>query len=325
MSGAFVLGVAALGMYLTFATRASTASPGIEAESGTRSSAVNLINDTTASGDQAVKFSAGAQASTDVCSTYPALPSSKPDATNTGVPAGTTLTTSGALTITTDGTVVNAKNLTGIIYIEANDVTIENSNINVTDTYYGIHIQDGVTGTKILHNTIYTASGGYEGILGSDVTICGNYIRGFENPITAGGNTIIQANFIEKLQSNQSGPHYDGIEVYSGNNNQIWGNNIKMTDSTGAWITETGAINVTGTWSSIDNTTINGNWLGGGSYTLNLDDSQGYAVTNLKVTNNVFYGSAPKGYAGYGVNRDSSIPTEWTGNTWSDTGQTVSD
>lgn len=315
---------AGCGTYALLGAHAATPTISVELENGTRSSAASLVTDSTASNNQAVKFGSGTT-STDFCSSYPARPSSKPDATNTGVPAGTTLTSSGSITASTAGQVINAKNITGTIYVSANNVTIQNSNFLVTDTYYGIRIADGVTGTKILHNRIYTNNGGYEGILGSNMTICGNYITGFENPITANGAAVIQANFIEKLASNQPGAHYDAIEVYSGNNTSIWGNNLMMTDPSGAWLTETGAINVTGTWSSIDNTVINGNWLGGGSYTLNLDDGQGYAVTNLKVTNNVFYGSAPKGHAYYGINREPSVVTTWSGNTWSDTGQTATD
>jgi len=79
----------------------------------------------------------------------------------------------------------------------------------------------------------------YTGIAGngSGETICGNYVYGWENGMTlTGGNMMVQANFIEKLQSNQSGPHYDGIELYGGNGNQFWGNNILMTDASGNWL-----------------------------------------------------------------------------------------
>lgn len=312
------------GTILLINSHAATPVANLEAENGAVSSAASTVTDTTASGSHAVKFGSGSGGgSSDLCASYPALPSSKPDATNTGVPAGTTLTSSGGITASTAGLVINAKNVSGGIEVQANNVTIENSKITTTG-YYGIHIADGVTGTKILHNEIYTTGGGYTGIAGSDTTICGNYVHGWENGMTVGGNIMVQANFIEKLQSNQSGPHYDGIELYGGNNNQFWGNNILMTDVNGNWLGETGAFNLAPYGGgSVASTVFTGNWVGGGSYTLNLDDSQG-AVTNLSVTNNVFYGSAPKGHASYGPVREGNLATTWNGNTWSDTGQTVS-
>jgi len=80
---------------------------------------------------------------------------------------------------------------------------------------------------------------------------------------------------------------------------------------------ETGALNVA-PWggTSVATTVVTGNWMGGGSYTLNLDDGSG-TVTNTSITNNVFYGSAPTGHAGYGPVRESSLANTWSGNTWS--------
>ena len=52
-----------------------------------------------------------------------------PDASNTGVPAGTVLTPSGGLTITTAGAVINAREITGQVVVNAPNVTIRNSRI----------------------------------------------------------------------------------------------------------------------------------------------------------------------------------------------------
>ena len=68
--------------------------------------------------------------------TSPAPPSTQscplpayPDANCTGVPAGTTLTPSGGLTITTAGTVIDGRDITGQVVVNAPNVTIRNSRI----------------------------------------------------------------------------------------------------------------------------------------------------------------------------------------------------
>src|ERR1700754_4603683 len=55
-----------------------------------------------------------------------------PDATNTGVPAGTSLTPSSSRTITTNGTVINGLEITGTVTVAADNVTIKNSKITAT-------------------------------------------------------------------------------------------------------------------------------------------------------------------------------------------------
>jgi hypothetical protein len=87
-----------------------------------------------------------------------------PDSTNTGVPAGTTLTASGSLNVTTAGTVISGKNITGTINVLANNVTIENTRVTQNTTCgtrstcgnYAIRISGGISGTVIRH--VETAS-----------------------------------------------------------------------------------------------------------------------------------------------------------------------
>ncbi len=52
-----------------------------------------------------------------------------PDASNTGVPAGTTLTSTGSLTVSTNNAVVNAISTTGCIEVTGYGVTIKNSKV----------------------------------------------------------------------------------------------------------------------------------------------------------------------------------------------------
>lgn len=251
------------------------------------------------------------------CNSYPALPSTRPTAANTGVPSGTSLTTVGSINANVDGMVIDAQNVTDGIVVNANNVTIKNSKIT-TSGYYGVYITSGFTGTQILNSEIYTLNGGYIGINGGNAFVCGNYIHGYENGMTIGSGMMVQANYIDKLASNQPNPHFDGIEVYYDNNIRLWGNNIRLTDVSGAWMTETGAINITAYSGNIDNVELNGNWIGGGSYTLYVDEQAGYKATNVRITNNRWYRNS---YL-YGPATVRTTVT-WSNNLFDDNGQPV--
>jgi hypothetical protein len=257
--------------------------------------------------------------SADPCARSPALPAERPSAATTGVPAGVALTPSGDIAADTAGMVISAKDVTGQIVVSADNVTIENSKVHTKggENDIAIKIGDGVKGTKVLHSEIYTETGGYVGLLGGDAFVCASYFHGWENGMTLGGGMMVQANFIDRLASGQAGAHYDGIEVYSGGApSRLWGNHIRMTDPADQWLDETGAINLTAYQGNIDDVEMNGNMLGGGSYTLYVDEQNASKATNVKITNNTFY----KGTPAYGpvlIRREASV-TVFSGNTLED-------
>ena len=81
---------------------------------------------------------------------------SYPDATNTGVPAGTSLQSSGGLTLSTPGQVVSGLDINGNVDIRASNVTLENCVINMTDPtlFWGVSVLGGLTGVTIKNCTI---------------------------------------------------------------------------------------------------------------------------------------------------------------------------
>lgn len=317
----FVIVFAVIGVVLVLNGRAAGTPVAFEAESGALAGGATVAAVSGASGGSGVKFAA---AGGDSCATFPALPSAKPDETNTGVPAGTTLTAyTGPTTITTAGTVIDGKIITSQLNVNANNVTIKNSKLG-PGGYWAVLVGDNVTGTKILHSEVYAPNGGYTGIGMGDGIVCATHIHGYENGLTIGGNMTVQANYIHGLKGDGStDPHYDAIEVYSGSNSNIWGNTLYVNDPNGGWLGETGALNLTTEWSSITNVVIKGNWLGGGSYTLYIRKSSGgggYTYSNIQVLNNRWMGSAPKGYAAYGPMSDDGGSITESGNVWDTTG-----
>lgn len=298
---------------------ASPGAPDGGASSGSSSGATNASSGNLPATDGGSAAEAGldgdAPPGADPCATLLALPAALPSAANTGVPAGITLTASGDIEADTPGMVIEAKDVTGQILVNANDVTIKNSKVHSKggENDIAIKIKDGVKGTKVLHSEVYTETGGYVGFLGGDAFVCASYFHGWENALTVGGGMVIQASFIEKLASGQTGPHFDGIEIYGGGGpTKVVGNHIRMTDAKGEWLGETGAINLTAYQGDIDDVEMNGNTLGGGSYTLYVDEQNDSKATNVKITSNTFY----KGTAAYGthlIRREASV-TVFTGN-----------
>jgi hypothetical protein len=103
-----------------------------------------------------ILFAATAHASAAGCF---AAPSScgYPDASNTGVPAGTALTPSSSRTITTNGTVLNGLEITGTVIVAADNVTIKNSRIRATaggSGSYAVQLNNGADNFTIEHTEV---------------------------------------------------------------------------------------------------------------------------------------------------------------------------
>jgi hypothetical protein len=135
-----------------------------------------------------------------------------PDPTNTGVPAGTTLSPSGSLVVTTAGTVISGVDVTGTIQIDADNVTIQDSRVTQTSTCgptsscgnYAIGIAAGLTGVRIAHVETLTAAGTTceQDIrnTGSSVTIESSYLHACDGNLYAAGPTVLKDSYgITKL------------------------------------------------------------------------------------------------------------------------------
>ena len=102
-----------------------------------------------------------------------------PSMNSTGPPAGTPLTDSSSFTASTPGAVYNALNVSGSIYITANNVTIQNSNITDVDPdNAAIQIANGVTGTQIRYTSIHGTNTGQSGALAFAVSYYGSTLDG---------------------------------------------------------------------------------------------------------------------------------------------------
>jgi hypothetical protein len=233
-----------------------------------------------------------------------------PDATNTGVPAGTKLTSkSGDMEIKTAGTVIQNIDLQGCISIWAPNVTIKNSRIHCGGPY-GIFSYDkyytggGAVFTDVEVDCMNTQA---TGIASYGFKATRINVHGCENGFTVDYSVTIQDSYVWGSFTGNGG-HSDGIEIHSANNmithNTIFngspgGTSAIITDPTG-----------------LSNVTISNNLLAGGGYTLYCPKTTSSAVT---VTANRF---------GKIYNPKSGSYAAWTycnavavvhGNVWDDT------
>jgi hypothetical protein len=251
-----------------------------------------------------------------------------PDATNTGVPAGTTLTnqttTDSCLAISTDNTVIDALHVTGCIDVEANNVTIQNSEVTGT-TWWAIKYGEtnpNVTGLKILHVKIDSipgqgpaAEGGYPYGISTQGTgsleVGFSNISGFKDGIDV-AQGYIHDNWIHDM-SKYAGAHTQGIFVWRapvGASLLIKHNTITdvVLDSTAAIFMKE--------YLGIHDVTVEDNWLAGGSFTLY---GGGTDAKNIQSLNNKFsIEIAPNGgrYGPISYWSTAKTGNVWSGNVW---------
>jgi hypothetical protein len=217
-----------------------------------------------------------------------------PDGSNTGAPAGTTLTPyTGPSTITTPNTVIDGKRL-GCIRVSASGVIIRNSLISCPGG--GVYVDDremyGKTPLLIEDTEIDCQDRGGTGISEAHVVARRVDIHGCENGLSINQNVVIEDSYIHDLY-NGGDAHMDGIQLSFGHwngssypccarNVTIRRNTIYAIDPSGAF----GTSAIISNKSPDQNILIQGNLLAGGAYTLYC--VQGATGNNYRVIDNQF-------------------------------------
>ncbi len=228
-----------------------------------------------------------------------------PDATNTGVPTGTTLADNGSATITvnTNGAIIENLNIVnGNIVVNANNVTIRNCRIT-TYAYYPIEnngtnlvVEDcEITGTE---DTVAAAIS-FSGFTARRLNVSGS-ADGFK----ANADCVIEDCYVHDLRVTQDS-HNDGIQTTGGNNVTVHHNTID--------------VNTAGV--AVQFGSANSNW----QITNNLIRATGWALnggpdtSNCTVTNNRF---APV-LGWYGAYSLGGSGNTYSGNIRDDTGAPI--
>jgi len=265
-----------------------------------------------------------------------------PDATNSGVPAGTTLlsvpgqvssgpgwhyVSSGYVSVNGNGAVLSGLYIPCNVDVTASSVTIRNSRI-VTSGSFAVSLRH-TSGVTIAHSAIsgVNAGTGRAGVAISDIygdstgmTITGNNIYNFKTAI--GINTgVITGNYIHD-PGYAAGDHTNGIfDTGTTQPLSVTGNTI--LNSFG----QTDAISLDDSTpgSPIANKTITGNLLGGGGYTIYGGNTLGNTSTRMLIQNNRFSQAyfPRSGQWGPVAYFNTSATNIWSGNIWDHTGATI--
>ncbi|NUP07164.1 MAG: hypothetical protein HOW73_14005 [Polyangiaceae bacterium] len=140
----------------------------------------------------------------------------RPTALNTGVPPGTVLTPQdGDITVTKDGTILDAIDLDGSVYIEAKDVTIRRSRIRggIEIGHYPTYVASGV----LIEDCEIGPDAGYGGVHGvydRNFTLRRSNVHNFHLGVQANSNATIEHSYIHHPYANLEDGH-EGIGVMS--------------------------------------------------------------------------------------------------------------
>lgn len=228
-----------------------------------------------------------------------------PDETNTGVPSGTTLTSSGSITVSTNGTILDSLDISGQVVVNANNVTIRNCRITSGDYYpidYSGHTGLLVQDTEII-GLSYTVTAG---ISFDNYTARRVNVHGTADGMKANANVLIEDCYIHDLIYDAvHDTHNDGVQTTGGSGVTIQHTTIKLSTTNNA----NAAIQIGTESGANSNWLVNNCLLDGGGWTINA----GSGNSNMTFTNNRF----TKNY-GYGI---GDVPgATWTGNYYDDTG-----
>ena len=225
----------------------------------------------------------------------PAPAGGKPGPTNTGVPAGTKLTVhSGDLTVTTAGQVIDSLDIKGVLTIRASNVVVRRSLIEGRNGSDSVIIKSG-SGILLQDDevTVVSPSPASDDMSVQGATLDRLNIHGGVDGMKLGANSTVEASWIHGLSSFSSDPaqgggptHNDTIQIMSGTNIHVTGNNLQATED------DNSAIQVTQDTGTVSALTISHNWADGGACTFNFSghgpDGQLFQMSGISVIDNRF-------------------------------------
>ncbi|WP_182113261.1 MULTISPECIES: hypothetical protein [unclassified Actinotalea] len=248
--------------------------------------------------------------------TAPAPDVVKPDASSTGVRAGSRLQTHrGDIVVTQPGTVLENLDVYGFVTVKAADVTIRNTRVRGSgpgsfDTGL-INANDARVKNLVVEDvTLVPDFPSYwiNGMLGHDYTArrvnTWNVVDGFGiyNIHGTAANVRVESSYVHDLAYFSPDPnhsdnqtHNDAIQIQGGSNIQILGNTLSVWRSTTAgtqnYAYPQGGFGVilTPNVNAVTNSRIDGNWVDGAHIPIKLVTSQKTGPMNFgEVTNNTF-------------------------------------
>jgi chitodextrinase len=244
-----------------------------------------------------------------------------PDASTTG-PTGALTESTGNITISTPGAVLENRKINGCVTVNAANVTIRNSEIRCDGASV---VWSGSTGL-VVENTVIECGHrpGTTGLTPGNYTVRRSELFGCENILWAQSNVVIEDSYIHDpipcCTWPAPTPHTDSIQVPAGGNNiriehnRVYGGYINQSDFGNAAITASAS---PGT--SASNMIVNNNLLAGGGYTLYCPGADG----GFTWTNNRFSRIYRSTVGGFGPVYHTCAQHTNSGNVYDDTGAPI--
>ena len=203
--------------------------------------------------------------------------------------------------VTKDGAVLNGVNFAGWkVEIRANNVTIEESNFSSPVSNASIQVDAGFSGAVVTDNTfdsqLVPANAGSIWSVGK-ITVTDNKFIDSPSDAVDLGSGVVSGNYIEGVGNTSGGQHADAIWVTNSSGPTTISNNLIdwVADGTESLVNNT--VRITTEEGSVSNVTVTGNYLLGGSYTIDAGNSTnaGRTYSNINIDNN---------YIGFGLYGD---------------------
>lgn len=215
-------------------------------------------------------------------------------------------------TITTPGTVIDGRSITGQLTVAASNVVIRNSRVTGTDVF-GIYVRSG---SATITNT--TVTGGFEnGVAGDNYVANGVEVTKLASDgFKIGDNVTITNSWCHGMTPGP-GAHADCGQVQAGVSNTVVRHNwfdIGTAGNSALFLAPDLGPSTNGPL------TIDDNVLGGGNFTLFcVDGNNGeYFIAHITIDGNYFLRGSQYGPV------DVNVPVTASGNTWWDTGAALS-
>lgn len=247
-----------------------------------------------------------------------------PDATNTGVEPGVTLTTSGSVNVTQDNTVLQNLSISnGTIDVSAKNVTIRNVRITRDAPELWAIIVRGGGSAKVDHvevSGLDTGSHSVEfGVLSQSqlpVEVSNSHMWQCDDCVQGSYGMYVHDNFLED-NANAPKSHVDGFQCdgdggchVTVRHNTVFGRGI--------------ALALYGDFGTPVDSTFDDNLVRGGSYSIygGIEKSTGIHVTNNRIARNAQF---PNGgiWGPFGYCYPNAPGAVFTGNVWDDSGVAV--
>ncbi|MGO9419362.1 right-handed parallel beta-helix repeat-containing protein [Roseiarcus sp.] len=180
----------------------------------------------------------------------------------------------------------------GTVYVEANNVTIKDSNFTATTGYYAVQVQGGYGNTTVTSNTFNSeaipAQLGCWVTSSGTVTVANNtFIDSPADGVDVQGGGVISGNYFSGSGYTSDGKHPDAIWITNSTAPMTISDNfIDWTTNPSSIFGTNDCVRITSEEGPVSNVTVTGNDLIGGSTSIDAGNTGSYAFSNISIADN---------------------------------------